>query len=142
MTNTQLRQLIREEIKNVSKQDKYTSLQNIEKDLEDRISDFKQLDTPDELYEYLKMMINLLSPEVKDGENFKSAFRKMYFVVMKPEIDEMSSASVEIGDIVTVKKEYGGGQGKVVGVNPDGNFATVLVKGMKKSYNVADLVKK
>jgi hypothetical protein len=53
-----------------------------------------------------------------------------------------NTQSVEIGDVVTVKKEYGGGQGKVVGVNPDGNFATVLVKGMKKSYNVADLVKK
>lgn len=111
MKPNQLRQLIREEVKKLSEKNfdaqdtalnfsntapntppgatagvpptKHVPIQKIIKDLEDRRTDIQQIDTADELYDYFETMINLLSPKVRDGQNIKSAFRKIYPLVMK-----------------------------------------------------------
>lgn len=88
MTKSQLQQLIREEIQSLVPQNEPSSIKNIRKDLADRDLDLVQLDTVDELYKYIQMMINLLPSEVKDGENFKTAFRKIYADIMVPKKDE------------------------------------------------------
>jgi hypothetical protein len=88
MNKSQLKQLVKEEVQNVLKKTTHSPVKSIRKEIQYMLKtrpllqiNFQQLNTTNELYEYLETMLDMLPPEVRNSEQLKLAFRKLYPIV-------------------------------------------------------------
>jgi len=88
MKHSQLKQIVKEEVQNVLKKTTHSPVKSIRREIQYMLKarpllqvNFQQLNTTDELYEYLNTMLDMLPPEVRDSPQLKLAFRKLYPMV-------------------------------------------------------------